>query len=250
MIRAAKYFAKRVKRKWENLSVIHCHVMKLTILLAGTNDPSNSAALADAFAEGVQNAEASDVTRIRLRELDLPHFTLEAYDDPATGGEAYVRLKDAIEGADGILVATPIWNFGVPAHLKNAIDWIGCFALDSETRNHGQLKRTPCFFLYTGGSPYPAWKGLLRFTTHFVPESFRFFGGTVAGKYYEPKAMKGKGDFGLVVDQRPQSLEKARDAGRKFGSFIQRFRESGKLPLYHRLYEWGYRKGKRIVGKL
>jgi NAD(P)H-dependent FMN reductase len=33
------------------------------------------------------------------------------------------RLKDAIAGADGLLIATPEYNNGIPGVLKNAIDW-------------------------------------------------------------------------------------------------------------------------------
>ena len=33
------------------------------------------------------------------------------------------RLKDAIREADGLLIATPEYNRGIPGVLKNAIDW-------------------------------------------------------------------------------------------------------------------------------
>lgn len=35
-----------------------------------------------------------------------------------------VQLRDAIRQADGLLVATPEYNHGVPGVLKNAIDWL------------------------------------------------------------------------------------------------------------------------------
>jgi NAD(P)H-dependent FMN reductase len=37
---------------------------------------------------------------------------------------AVVRLKDAIAAADGLLLATPEYNNGVPGVAKNAIDWL------------------------------------------------------------------------------------------------------------------------------
>ncbi|MEI2702534.1 MAG: NADPH-dependent FMN reductase [Baekduia sp.] len=37
--------------------------------------------------------------------------------------EAATRLRDAVAAADAILFVTPVYNGGVPAHLKNAIDW-------------------------------------------------------------------------------------------------------------------------------
>jgi len=33
------------------------------------------------------------------------------------------ELKDALRGADGLLIATPEYNWGIPGFLKNAIDW-------------------------------------------------------------------------------------------------------------------------------
>jgi NAD(P)H-dependent FMN reductase len=33
------------------------------------------------------------------------------------------ELKDALRTADGLLIATPEYNWGIPGFLKNAIDW-------------------------------------------------------------------------------------------------------------------------------
>jgi chromate reductase len=38
--------------------------------------------------------------------------------------EAVTALKDRIAAADGLLLATPEYNNGVPGVLKNAIDWL------------------------------------------------------------------------------------------------------------------------------
>lgn len=37
--------------------------------------------------------------------------------------QAVVQLKDAIAKADGLLLATPEYNNGIPGVFKNAIDW-------------------------------------------------------------------------------------------------------------------------------
>jgi NAD(P)H-dependent FMN reductase len=34
-----------------------------------------------------------------------------------------LELKDALRAADGLLIATPEYNWGIPGFLKNAIDW-------------------------------------------------------------------------------------------------------------------------------
>jgi chromate reductase len=53
---------------------------------------------------------------------DIPLFN---QDDEAEGTPPAVQqLRDAIAAADGLLVATPEYNAGVPGVLKNAIDWL------------------------------------------------------------------------------------------------------------------------------
>jgi NAD(P)H-dependent FMN reductase len=50
------------------------------------------------------------------------------YDGDAEAAEgippAVVALKDAIAAADGLLLATPEYNNGIPGVFKNAIDWL------------------------------------------------------------------------------------------------------------------------------
>jgi chromate reductase len=61
--------------------------------------------------------------RIEIEALDeIPMFNadLELAGTPAS----VRRLRDAVGGADGLLLATPEYNHGVPGVLKNAIDWL------------------------------------------------------------------------------------------------------------------------------
>lgn len=55
----------------------------------------------------------------RVAEIPLFNEDLEAEGDP----EPVLALRRAIAEADGLLVATPEYNHGVPGVLKNALDW-------------------------------------------------------------------------------------------------------------------------------
>ncbi len=52
---------------------------------------------------------------------DVPPYDpdLEAEGTPAVVGE----LREAMRGADAVLVATPEYNHSIPGQLKNALDW-------------------------------------------------------------------------------------------------------------------------------
>jgi hypothetical protein len=55
--------------------------MKITLILAGTNEPSNAETLAEAFLKGIQNSGEQVATdRLKLSELSLDHFNLSYYD--------------------------------------------------------------------------------------------------------------------------------------------------------------------------
>jgi len=62
-----------------------------------------------------------------IRGLPFYDGDLEAAGDP----EPVTKLKDAIRQADGLVIATPEYNRGIPGGLKNAIDWASRPALAS-----------------------------------------------------------------------------------------------------------------------
>src|SRR5688572_24151591 len=66
---------------------------------------------------------APPALHIVIHELDaIPLYNgdIEAAGDP----QSVVQLRDAIRKADGLLIATPEYNHGVPGVLKNTIDWL------------------------------------------------------------------------------------------------------------------------------
>jgi chromate reductase len=52
---------------------------------------------------------------------DIPLFNQDVYDAGVTGPAK--RFRDEVAAADGLLIASPEYNFSVTAALKNAIDW-------------------------------------------------------------------------------------------------------------------------------
>jgi len=64
-------------------------------------------------------------------DVTLEQYTLHGiplYDGDVEAGEgipgAVTKLKDAIAGADGVLLVTPEYNNSLPGVFKNAIDWL------------------------------------------------------------------------------------------------------------------------------
>jgi chromate reductase, NAD(P)H dehydrogenase (quinone) len=49
---------------------------------------------------------------------DLPHFN-----DSLTVPAEVDRFRKLVAGADGVLICTPEYAFGIPGSLKNALDW-------------------------------------------------------------------------------------------------------------------------------
>jgi chromate reductase len=52
---------------------------------------------------------------------DVPPYNEDEDVDPAP--PAVQRLREALAGADAVLIATPEYNASIPGHLKNAFDW-------------------------------------------------------------------------------------------------------------------------------
>ncbi len=223
--------------------------LKILVLVAGNNDPSNSAMLADSFVSGAK-ATGAGIKTIRIADLDLAPFELKHYDATTDQGKDYRMLEKAVKEADGLVIATPIWNFSVPGHLKNLIDRMGSFGLDTDSRSIGTLGGKPAYLIYTGGTPMAAWTGLQRRTVSHMSVSLRYFGCVVTGKHYEERCTPGRGKFGLVVDKRPSSLDIVKGKGKKFAKIVAYKAKTGKLPLMQAFLFFAFQTGQKIKKKL
>ncbi|OIV39452.1 FMN reductase [Mangrovactinospora gilvigrisea] len=54
---------------------------------------------------------------------DIPPYDLDL-DTPQARPAAVRELRERITAADGLLIATPEFNYSIPGVLKNALDWV------------------------------------------------------------------------------------------------------------------------------
>ena len=79
---------------------------------------SHNSALLRAAAQGAPDGVRVDIYD-RLR--DIPPYDQDL--DTAEPPEPVADLRERIFAADGLLIVTPEYNYGIPGVLKNAIDW-------------------------------------------------------------------------------------------------------------------------------
>ena len=134
--------------------------MKTIIALASSpNKGGNSDTLLDEFIAGIKESHQK-LTVEKLYVCDIPshffdhgHKAVDQQEEPE-----FFELCEKVRQADGLVIATPTFNFNVPSKLKNFIDRIGYFALDYQKINRlgqptGQLTKLRTFTIVTGGTP-------------------------------------------------------------------------------------------------
>jgi len=93
---------------------------KLLVISTSGNPDSNSRRMGRVALEHLKKQKA-DCDWIDISTLDLPMCDA----DKCYLNAAAVKLNKAIEEADGIIVATPVYNFDVAAAAKNMLELTG-----------------------------------------------------------------------------------------------------------------------------
>jgi FMN-dependent NADH-azoreductase len=136
------------------------------------------------------------------------------------------ELVEKIQSSQGLVIATPTYNFSVPAHLKNFIDRSRFFVLDMEKKNSlgqpvGKLKYLGTYFLVSGGTP--KWAETILFFAYppfWLRGVFLYFGARVFGAYYTGNIRAFENKKILTICQR---------RGQRFGAQIKQGKKHGIL---------------------
>jgi NAD(P)H-dependent FMN reductase len=113
----------------------------LTIIIASTRPGRAGDPIGAWFAEAAREHGHFDVDVVDLAELDLPLY--DEPDHPRLRHYVHQHTKDwsaRVDAADAFVLVTPEYNYGYPAALKNAIDYL-----------HAEWQDKPVGFVSYGG---------------------------------------------------------------------------------------------------
>lgn len=162
----------------------------------------NSETLLDHFIEGIHGYGAAsgmtyEVTKLDLQNMHIPHLTRDNRKTPQLESpeeQDFATLCQRIQESHGWIIATPVWNFGYPAKLKNVIDRIGFLALDySGKKVRPKLSYMHMYYIWTCGSPELGWWGLMRWTAAMsLGWAMRYYGAKHFGILHASGCVVGK----------------------------------------------------------
>jgi len=113
----------------------------LTIIIGSTRPGRAGAPIAQWFASRAKDHGGFDVTVVDLAEIGLP--LLDEPNHPRLRQYTRQHTKDwsaIVDAADAFVIVTPEYNYGYPASVKNAIDYL-----------HQEWQHKPVGFVSYGG---------------------------------------------------------------------------------------------------
>lgn len=188
---------------------------KIIAISASPSKGRNSDSMLDSFITGFKE-KAEDkilIEKIYLNEIYIEYYSHENNNGPQEEEKELNELFNKFNEADGIVIATPTYNFSVPAKLKNLIDRIKPIVLDEERLNilgqpRGKMSNKRMFFLVSGGTPT-----LARFFIFFL---FPGFWLKTVFAYYGTIRTKSFYSGDIDIHKKPHELKKIEKLGGKF----------------------------------
>ncbi|MDT0293581.1 NADPH-dependent FMN reductase [Mesonia ostreae] len=98
---------------------------KLKVIIGSTRPSRKGPIVADWFLEIAKKHSDFDVELLDLKEINLPF--MDELEHPRAQKYANTHTKrwsKTIDNADDFVIVTPEYNFGYPATLKNALDYL------------------------------------------------------------------------------------------------------------------------------
>ena len=137
---------------------------------------------------------------------DLPIYNAD--DQNATGFPASAtRLADAIRAADGVIIVSPEYNYGVPGALKNAIDWVSRMK-DQPFKDKPVALQSIAGGPLGGGRVQYQWRQIMVFLDALAFTRPEVFVGMAASKFDE-KTLEFKDEAGInFIKQQLAGFEK------------------------------------------
>ncbi|MEK7554858.1 MAG: NADPH-dependent FMN reductase [Patescibacteria group bacterium] len=154
-----------------------------------------------ALIKNLQAIVPADVNLIPVRIDNLPLFN---QDQETDFPKEATDLKSMIRSADGIIIATPEYNRGIPGVLKNAIDW--------SSRPHGDNPWDGKVVMVIGATPGSI--GTAIGQSH-LKQSLLYLNAQVIGQpeFYLSGASEKFNSEGILIDDKTKEfLKKALDA--------------------------------------
>lgn len=189
---------------------------KIIALSCSPSRNRNSDSMLDYFINGISEFDTEglvDVEKIYLDDIKIANYKYENSSGAQNDEKDFYLLTEKLKNADGLIIATPTYNFSVPGHLKNFIDRIRFLSVDLSNRDifgqpAGKLKNLSTYFLVSGGIPKWAETILFfSFPAFWLRAVFLYYDAKVLGAYYS-------GD--VKTFENKKILSKCQKYGRKY----------------------------------
>lgn len=203
---------------------------KIITLSCSPSRERNSDSMLNAFIEGIKTHPNITVEKIYLEDIKIEHYSYINRNGPLEHEIDFKNLTESIKKSQGLVIATPTYNFSVPAQLKNFIDRLRFFALDMENKNNlgqptGMLGYLKTYFIVSGGTPHWAQRILFfAFPPFWLRAVFLYYGSIVYGAFYS-------GD--VQTFQNKKILAQCKKAGIRYGKKIIK---NSKNPILEKLF--------------